>query len=53
VVVLHERYLRRLLTEYFHYDHHWRTHRGLAMDCPVPRPAFRLMVATGFRDPQG
>jgi putative transposase len=37
VIVLHERHLRRLLTEYFHYYHHWRTHRALDMDCPVPR----------------
>jgi putative transposase len=38
VIVLHERHLRRLLTGYFQYYHHWRTHRALAMDCPVPRP---------------
>jgi transposase InsO family protein len=38
VVILHERHLRRLLTRCFQYDHHWRTHRALAMDCPVPRP---------------
>jgi putative transposase len=37
VIVLHERHLRRLLTEYFRYYHYWRTHRALAMDCPVPR----------------
>jgi putative transposase len=41
VVVLHERHLRRLLNEYFRYYHHWRTHRALAMDCPVPRPVQR------------
>jgi putative transposase len=38
VIVLHERHLRRLLIEYFHYYHHWRTHRALDMDCPVLRP---------------
>jgi putative transposase len=38
VIILHERHLRRLLTEYFHYYHHWRTHRALDMDAPVPRP---------------
>jgi putative transposase len=38
VIVLHERHLRRLLTEYFQYYHHWRTHRALDMDCPQPRP---------------
>jgi putative transposase len=37
VIVLHEQHLRRLLTGYLQYYHHWRTHRGLAMDCPVPR----------------
>jgi putative transposase len=37
VVVLHERHLRRLLTEYVRYYHHWRTHRALEMDCPIPR----------------
>jgi transposase InsO family protein len=41
VIVLHERHLRRLLTEYFRYYHHWRTHRALAMDCPRPRPVQR------------
>jgi hypothetical protein len=41
VIVLHERHLRRLLTGYFQYDHHWRTHRALDMDCPVPRPVQR------------
>jgi putative transposase len=38
MIVLHERHLRRLLTDYFRYYHHWRTHRALAMDCPRPRP---------------
>jgi putative transposase len=37
VIVLHERHLRRLMTEYFQYDHRWRTHRALDMDCPLPR----------------
>jgi transposase InsO family protein len=38
VVVFHERHLTRILTGYFTYYHHWRTHLALAMDCPVPRP---------------
>jgi putative transposase len=42
VMVLHERHLRRLLTGYVQYDHHWHTHRALDMDCPVPRPVQRL-----------
>jgi putative transposase len=37
VIVLHERHLRRLLDGYFQYYHHWRTHRALDRDCPVPR----------------
>jgi putative transposase len=41
VMVLHERHLRRLLTGYFHYYHCWRTHRALAMGCPMPRPVQR------------
>jgi putative transposase len=41
VIVLHERHLRRLLTEYFHYYHRWRTHRALDMDCPMPRSVQR------------
>jgi len=46
VVVLHERHLRRLLTEDFQYYHYWRTHRGLTMDCPVPRPVQRPEVGS-------
>jgi putative transposase len=41
VIVLHEQHLRRLLTEYFRYYHHWRTHRALDMDCPLPRSVQR------------
>jgi putative transposase len=44
VIVLHERHLRRLLTSYLRYYHRWRTHRALAMDCPVPRPVQRPEV---------
>jgi putative transposase len=46
VIVLHERHLRRLLTSYFQYYHHWRTHRALDMDCPVPRPVQRPEVGS-------
>jgi putative transposase len=38
VIVLGERHLQRLLQQYLHYYHGWRTHLSLAMDCPVPRP---------------
>src|SRR5262245_45640894 len=41
VIVLHERHLKRLLIAYFEYYHHWRTHRALDMDGPVPRPVQR------------
>lgn len=37
VIVLNERHLRRLLTDDPTYDHGFRTHLSLAMDCPVPR----------------
>jgi putative transposase len=46
VIVLHEQHLRRLLTGYFQYYHHWRTHRALDMDCPVPRPVQRPGVGS-------
>ena len=46
VIVLQERHLQRLLIEYFHYDHHWRTHQALDMDCPVPRPVQRPEVGS-------
>jgi len=37
VVVLHERHLRRVLSEYFAHYHRWRCHQALDMDCPEPR----------------
>jgi putative transposase len=46
VIVLHERHLRRLLAGYFQYYHHWRTHRALDMDGPVPRPVKRPEVVS-------
>jgi putative transposase len=46
VLVLHERHLRRLLTENFQYYHDWRTHRALDMDCPVSRPVQRPEVGS-------
>jgi putative transposase len=38
VLVLHEQHLRRVLTNYIHYYHRFRTHLALEMDCPEPRP---------------
>ena len=37
VIVLGERHLRRILTDYFDYYHRTRPHRSLAQDSPVPR----------------
>jgi transposase InsO family protein len=37
VIVLNERHLRRVLRSYVDYYHHWRLHRSLEMDAPVPR----------------
>jgi putative transposase len=36
-IVLSERHLKRILTDYFAYYHRWRTHQALEMDCPEPR----------------
>ena len=38
VIILHERHVQHLLTDYIAYYHHWRTHLSLAMDCPQSRP---------------
>jgi transposase InsO family protein len=38
VIVFDERQLRRVLSAYFEYHHHSRTHLSLAKDCPDPRP---------------
>ncbi|MFB3907749.1 MAG: integrase core domain-containing protein [Candidatus Eisenbacteria bacterium] len=36
-IVVNERHLKRILTEYFGYDHRWRTHQALEMDSPEHR----------------
>ena len=36
-LVLNERHLKRVLTDYFGYYHRWRTHRALEMDSPEGR----------------
>ena len=38
VIVLNERHLKRLMTEYVRYYHEDRTHLGLAKDTPAGRP---------------
>ncbi len=37
VLVLNERHLHRILTEYFDYDHHSRCHLSLDCNSPIPR----------------
>ena len=38
VIVLNEKHLKRILTEYFEYYHFDRTHIGLSKDTPFERP---------------
>ena len=38
VIVLNESHLRHILTSYFNYYHHDRTHYGLGKDTPYERP---------------
>jgi transposase InsO family protein len=38
VIVLNERHLKRLMSEYVRYYHEDRTHLGLAKDTPTGRP---------------
>ncbi len=42
VIVMGERHLRRVLTDYFCYHHRWRTHQSLEMDSPDPRKVQRI-----------
>jgi len=45
VIVLNERHLKRLMSEYVLYYHEDRTHLGLAKDTPAGRPvAIRTTV---------
>ena len=41
-IVLGERHLRRILTDYFRYYHRWRTHQSLKMDSPEGRATQRV-----------
>jgi transposase InsO family protein len=38
VIIFNEHHLRRVLSSYFQYHHHVRTHLSLGKDCPQPRP---------------
>ncbi len=42
VIVLNECRLKRLLSRYKDYYHHWRTHRSLDMDAPHGRPFYSV-----------
>jgi transposase InsO family protein len=47
VIILNERHLKRLMSEYVRYYHEDRTHLGLAKDTPAGRPAaIRTAVRT-------
>jgi putative transposase len=49
VIVLNERHLKRLMSEYVRYYHEDRTHLGLAKDTPaVGRPQFVLPSKAKF-----
>jgi putative transposase len=47
VIVLNERHLKRLMTEYVRYYHEDRTHLGLAKDTPAGRPVAIRPVIPG------
>jgi putative transposase len=38
VIVLNERHLLRVLTEYIEHYNGWRPHRSLELEAPAPRP---------------
>ena len=38
VLVLNEKPLKRVISNYLDYYHRWRTHLSLEMDAPDPRP---------------
>ena len=46
VIVLNDRHLKRILTDYFHYYHRWRTHLSLEMDGSL------IMSDMSFRERQ-
>jgi len=52
VVVLNGRHLKRILTDYFYYYHHWRTHLSLGMDNPEPRPVQLPLIGRVLQFPE-
>lgn len=49
VIVMNERHLKRLISEYVRYYHEDRTHLGLAKDTPAGRPVTPHPVASKIR----
>ena len=52
VIVFDERHLRRVLSAYFQYHHHSRTHLSLDKDCAEPRPIQPSSAGTVIALPQ-
>jgi putative transposase len=52
VIVFDEYHLRRVLSAYFGYHHHGRTHLSLDKDCPEPRPIQPRSAGTVVAFPQ-
>jgi putative transposase len=52
VIVVNERHLRRILSEYFHHYHRWRVHRSLEMDCPEPRKVHEVARGRVIETPE-
>jgi Integrase core domain len=52
IIIFDERHLRRMLSAYFQYHQHCRTHLSLCKDCPEPRPIQTPSTGTVIAFPQ-
>jgi transposase InsO family protein len=52
IIIFDERHLRRMLSAYFQYHQHSRTHLSLCKDCPEPRPIQTPSTGTAIAFPQ-
>jgi len=52
IIIFDERHLRRMLSAYFQYHQHSRTHLSLCKDCPEPRPIQTPSTGTVVAFPQ-
>jgi putative transposase len=52
IIIFDERHLRRMLSAYFQYHQHSRTHLSLCKDCPEPRPIQTPSTGTVIAFPQ-